>query len=142
MTGVLNYTTSIGVDRTVGEVSKILSRRGVASISTRYDENGTAVGLGFAMRTPHGDRHFALPVNVDGVHALLLDNPRGPSYRTRAHAERVAWRIARDWLVAQLALIDANMATLDQVMLPYLVTDNAGGTLYERYREREQAALE
>lgn len=141
----LNYTTTKTVDTTVGELSKLLARRGVASISTRYSEDGTAAGLAFELRTPHGLRGFVLTVNVDGVWALLRDDPkvrqRGPKFLTREHAERVAWRVVRDWLEAQLALIDADMATLDQIMLPYLVIDQNGRTLYESYREREQAAL-
>lgn len=51
-------------------------------------------------------------------------------------AERVAWRVAREWLLAQLAIIEAQMATLDQVMLPYLQVDGQK-TLYAAYRERE-----
>jgi hypothetical protein len=145
MMPTLNYTTTKTVDGTIGEITKMLASRGVASISTTFSENGTADGLGFSLRTPHGPRQFALHVNVDGVHALLSSDPkvrkRGPQYVLRPHAERVAWRVVRDWLEAQLALIDADMATLDQVMLPYLVTDASGLTLYERYVEREQAAL-
>ena len=141
----LNYTTTKNVDATVGEITKMLASGGVASISTMYSETGTADGLGFTLRTPHGPREFQLRVNVDGVHALLANDPkvrkRGPQYVLRAHAERVAWRIVRDWLEAQLALIDAEMATLDQVMLPYLVIDASGMTLYQRYVEREQAAI-
>jgi len=141
----LNYTTTLTVDRTVGDVSKLLARRGVASISTRYDEDGAAVGLGFSMRTPHGERQFMLPVNVDGVWTLLKGDPkvrqRGPKFLVREHAERVAWRVVKDWVEAQVALIDADMASLDQVMLPYLISAPDGRTLYEVYRDREQAAL-
>lgn len=142
----LNYTTNKTVDITVGELSKLLARRGVASISTQYSESGSPNGLAFELRTPHGLRAFHLAVNVDGVHALLRDDPKvkraGPRFTTREHAERVGWRVVKDWLEAQLALIDADMATLDQVMLPYLVVDQDGRTLYESYREREQVALE
>lgn len=49
--------------------------------------------------------------------------------------------MCKDWLEANLALIDAQMATLTEVMLPYLVVD-ADRTLWEAYREREQAAIE
>jgi len=31
-------------------------------------------------------------------------------YRTREHAARVAWRICKDWIEAQLAIVDAEMA--------------------------------
>lgn len=65
---------------------------------------------------------------------------RAGSYTSREHATRVAWRVVKDWLEANLALIAAEMATIDEVMLPYLhVGDDK--TLWQAYREREQAAL-
>lgn len=140
----LNYTTTVAVERTLGEVQRILSRHGCASISTLYDDS-CATGLAFTLRTPHGDRAFTMPVNVAGVHQLLnapdvkaKAKRAGKNYSSADHAERVAWRIVKDWLEAQLALIDANMATLDQVMLPYLRVDG-DLTLYEAYRAREDA---
>lgn len=142
----LNYTTTKTVDQTVGEITKLLATRGVASISTRFSEAGSASGMSFALRTPHGERTFSIDVPAAGVHAVLRKDPkakaRGPRFLTLAHAERVAWRVLKDWLEAQLALVDAEMATLDQAMLPYLVVRPDGQTLYGSYREREQAALE
>lgn len=141
----LNYTTTKTVDTTVGELTKMLSRRGVASIATRFDEDGEPDGLAFDLRTPHGIRGFLLEVNVEGMHALLYTDPavlrRGKQFTTVQHARKVAWRVVRDWLEAQLALVDADMATMDQVMLPYLLVA-PDVTLYDRYVEREQAALE
>ena len=61
-----------------------------------------------------------------------------PRYSTPEHAERVAWRIVKDWLEAQLAIIRTEMVTLDQVMLPYMVGDE-GHTVYELYRDRQLA---
>lgn len=146
----LNYTTKISVADTIGEISTMLPKHGARSVSMEYDTDGRPVGVAFTLRTPHGDRSFALPVNVDGVHAMLQQHEQRGAFRaarkragafsSREHAERVAWRVLRDWLEAQLAIIAAGMAQLDQVMLPYL-RDDAGRTLYDRYREREQSAL-
>lgn len=144
--GMLNYTTTKSVDVTVGEITKLLAKNGVASVSTRYSEVGEANGLAFALRSPHGMRDFHLPVNVAGVHSILKGDPKakakGPRYLTREHAERVAWRVVKDWIEAQLALIDAAMASLDEVMLPYLIVNPDGTTLYQNYAAREAAALE
>lgn len=53
-----------------------------------------------------------------------------PRLRTMEQASRVAWRIIKDWLAAQLALIKAEMVTLEQVFLPY--AQNAdGATLFD-----------
>lgn len=47
-------------------------------------------------------------------------------------AERVAWRNVRDWVLAQMALVESCDAAVDEVFLPYM-TDNSGKTLYQMY---------
>jgi hypothetical protein len=149
----LNYTTTIPGAQTVGECQAILAAAGAASVAVHY-RDGQPAGLSFQLVTPHGQRNFTLPVNVDGVHAVLRKaaKPGGSLqalhtsrtkldfYTSRTHAMNVAWRVVKDWLEANLALIAAEMATIDEVMLPYLhVGDDK--TLWQAYREREQAAL-
>jgi hypothetical protein len=153
-TGPLNYTTKIPVTQTIAECQAILAKGGAASVSTHFTA-GEPVGLSFSLVTPHGRRDFTLPVNVDGVHQMLLvaakegrlpdARNRGAGFFTRPEqAARVAWRVLKDWLEAQLALIEARMATIDEVMLPYLHVQVGGEDkiLFEHYREQEQAALE
>jgi hypothetical protein len=60
------------------------------------------------------------------------------SYTSREHAAKVAWRVVNEWLEANLALIATQMATIDQVMLPYLHVDD-DRTLWQAYQERENA---
>lgn len=136
----LNYTTQVAAGKTIGEIQALLAKHGASAVATRYD-NGRAVGVSFGLVTPHGERHFTLPVDVPAMLRLLQRQRISPRYRTAEHAVRVAWRVVKDWLAAQLALVEASMATLDQVMLPYLQVDPEH-TLYEAFREREQAALE
>ena len=56
------------------------------------------------------------------------------SFRTPAQALRVSWRIVKDWVEAQMAIVDTKMVTLDQVFLPYVIMPD-GRTLYERVRD-------
>ena len=151
----LNYTTTIPAAQTVGECQSILAKAGASSVALEYS-GGEPRGLSFRLDTPHGRRDFTLPVNVDGMHQVLIKaehngqfatskggsrshTGRG-SYTSPEHAARVAWRVVKDWLEANLALIAAQMASLDEVMLPYLHVDGER-TLWQAYREREQAAL-
>jgi len=145
----LNYTTTIPVERTVGEVQRLLATHGCSAVAVHYDVDGRADGLSFTLRTPHGERAFHLPVPLDGVQTVLVRDTRAVATKQRkradyysdpAHAERVAWRVVKDLLEAQIAMIDANMATLDQVMLPFLRIDETR-TLYEAYRDREDSLL-
>lgn len=145
----LNYTTTIPAAQTVGECQAILAAAGAASVAVHY-EGGQPAGLSFSLATPHGQRNFTLPVNVDGAQRVLAKaehsgqfatlKKAGGRFTSRAHATNVAWRVVKDWLEANLALIAAEMATIDEVMLPYLhVSDDR--TLWQTYQEREQAAL-
>ena len=45
-------------------------------------------------------------------------------------AERTAWRNVRDWIMAQMAIIEAGQVEMEEVFLPYL-TDRQGRTLYQ-----------
>ena len=143
--GPLNYTTRIRSDKTAGECLALLGTHGASAIAITYDDR-KPTGIAFRLDTPHGPREFRLPVNVGGMHkSLLKANREGriPARYTEAeHAHRVAWRVAKDWLEAQLAIVEAQMVTLDEAFLPYLQVES-GRTLYEAYREREGlAALE
>lgn len=139
---VLNYSTSIDADKTAAEVGRILAKAKVASTSTHYSDTGTPVGVSFQLNTPHGTRDFRLPINVDGVYELIRKDYGIPTrLRNRDQAVRVAWRIAKDWVEAQLALVQAGMVSIDEVMLPYLVDHSTGLTLYNTFRENEQRAL-
>lgn len=42
----------------------------------------------------------------------------------------VAWRNVKDWIAAQIAIIEIGQVGIDEVMLPYMV-DAYGHTLYE-----------
>lgn len=149
MSRPLNYTTKIPVLQTVGECSTILADAGAAAVAIEYEDR-RPVGLSFRLDTPHGPRNFRLPVDVAAM-ALVLrrtdfsslkaSTVKVAAYQTEDHAARVAWRVCRDWLEANLALIAARMATLDEVMLPYL-RDDDGRTLYQRYKLSEQSATE
>lgn len=119
---ILNYTTEIAVGKTMGEIQTALARRGVQRISTLFDEDGVPAGLAFTMKTDYGVREFELPVRTDGVLAAMKRDTKVPKAKqTAEQAARVAWRIAYDWLKAQAALIDAGLASLDEVMMPYLL---------------------
>jgi hypothetical protein len=133
---IANYTTSISVEKTVAEISAMLAAAKASAILTEFsDANITAIS--FRIRTEFGVLTFRLPANVDGVHAILIRSKHIPSsLRNHAQARRVAWRIILRWLDAQLALIHAGLATLDQVFLPFCQTQD-GLTLYERLREQK-----
>lgn len=137
---LLNYTTTVNVDRTVAELQKILAAAGAKSVQIDYAAN-VPTAVAFFIETSFGERAYVLPANVDGVwQTLVQQNRRGKvpqRFTTKEQAARVAWRIIKDWTAAQMAIIEAGMVTLDQVMLPYMQVGQQ--SLYEALKESKLA---
>jgi len=137
---LLNYTTEVPVSRTIGQVTGLLVEAGARAVATHYDDVGRPIGLVFQVETASGRRSFTLPCDAERVLAVLARDPKVERrYKTPEQAERVAWRIVKDWIEAQLAIIRTEMVTLDQVMLPYMLLDTEGRTVYELYRDEALA---
>lgn len=131
---ILNYTTKIDVFKTLGEIQGILARHGAKKIIQDYDDDGKITGISFLIDTPSGMRGIRLPANVEGVLATL----EGQRVKAdRAQAERVAWRIVKDWLEAQMAILEAHMVQMDEIFMPYILDNNGRRTLYEAFAENQ-----
>lgn len=50
--------------------------------------------------------------------------------KIKKQAAMTAWRILKDWVAAQLAIIETEMVVIEQVFLPYLLLDK-DTTLYD-----------
>jgi hypothetical protein len=132
---IANYTTTVPVDRTLVEIQKMLAKAGARRVLTEYDDDGEIAGLSFQVEVGGSLIGFRLPANATGVGRALEADGVMDKYLRPEHVRRVAWRIIRDWLRAQFALIEAQQATLAQVMLPYAITPT-GRTLAEEVEER------
>lgn len=128
---ILNYTTSIDAFKTVGEVQKILVSHGAKSISIDYDDDGNPAALTFLVQLSGDWVNFRLPSNWQGVRRRLeKDRKVQVRFKTDEQAIRVSWRILKNWVEAQMAIIEAELAELPEVFLPYVVRDD-GQTLYK-----------
>ncbi len=133
MVKFLNYTTSVPVDRSVQQIQKILVAHGATSIIINY-EGELPASLSFMVGTQYGSMPFRLPANVAGVRNIMVDN-RLPGYTKASQPHRVAWRVLKDWVEAQMAIIEAGMAPPEEVFLPYLVTAD-DTTLFQVMKDR------
>lgn len=81
---------------------------------------------------------FKLPMNVLAVQQILKNqNKQGllrKGFTELEQAQRVGWRILKNWVEAQLAIIETKMVTVDQIYLPY-ATGKDGKTIYDRFVE-------
>jgi len=132
---IKNYTTTKDVHESLGEIQGVLAKNGARKIMVDYDTSGNPVGVTFAIETQDGPRGFILPANVDGVVAAFA---RQRVKADRKQAQRTAWRNVRDWIMAQLAFIEAGNVEATQVFLPYM-TDGKGRTVYELYQNGQLA---
>lgn len=132
---IKNYTTTVGVYQSLGEIQGALASHGARQIMVDYAGDGRPTGVLFAIQLPEGRRCFSLPANVAGVRAVFQ---RQKVRADEEQAERTAWRNVRDWVLAQMAIIEAGQVEMEEVFLPYL-TDGQGRTLYQAYQSGQLA---
>ena len=130
---LLNYTTKVDVYTTIGAIQGCLVKHGARKIMQDYDEDGKPQALCFAIETKFGVRGVKLPANVEAVHKVL---EKQKIKCEREQAERVAWRILKDWLEAQMAILESEMVEMDEIFLPYMIASE-GKTTYELYSEKQ-----
>jgi hypothetical protein len=122
---LLAYTTQIAASKTVGEIIGMLASHGARSVTTDYDGQGNPVAVLFAIQTLHGERSFRLPMNGEAIWRVMVAHHHQGKipnrFVTREQAARVGWRIIRQWVEAQLALIETDMASLTEIMLAYMI---------------------
>lgn len=124
---ILNYTTSISTEKTAAEIQKKLAMAGAQAVLSEYDADGIMCAMSFRIQNVF----FRLPININGVFTAMKNNRKIPrKLKSYEQASRVAWRIVKDWIEAQVAIIEAGQAELTQVFLPY-AQNQAGQTLYE-----------
>lgn len=134
---ILNYTTTVDAFKTVSEIEYILMKHGAKSIMKNY-ENESVTGLSFLIDTGAQQIPVRLPAKVDACLAVLRkekqENPRKQIRDTKEQAERVAWRILKDWVEAQMALLDIEMVRFEEIFLPYIEVQ--GQTVFEKLEEK------
>lgn len=130
---LLNYTTTIAASKSISQIQVILAKAGASRIMTEYDDTGNIVALSFELKiSPARSAGFRLPTDWKPVQQVLLEQRKRNS-RVKADestARNVAWRITKDWVEAQLAIIDTRMVTTAQVFLPYAIT-RTGQTMFQ-----------
>lgn len=131
---ILNYTTSIDCEKTIGEIQKCLSQHGAKKIIVDYDDEKTACGVTFCLEVNGNLLAFSLPANYVGVLNAMQKSKKIPNNkRNKEQALKVSWRIIKDWVEAQMAIVETQLADIAEVFLPYAVTAN-GSTLYKEIK--------
>lgn len=141
---LLNYTSGVDADKTAQEIAKCLSSHGASAVLTDY-EDGILSAISFQIMLGDRKMGFKLPCDWRPVlEVLKKDRKAYSSYDSRyekqqsewrLQAVRTAWRIVKDWVEAQMALVETQMATTQTVFLSYAVMQD-GRTLSEHVAEK------
>lgn len=114
----------------LADIQKALIRTKATDISYKFDNQGRIVGLRFGLLIGDKPVGFMLPVSIEKVRSVLK-REGNKRWDDDEYVYRVAWACLRDWVTAQMALIETEMAEPLQVFLPY-AHDAAGKTLFEK----------
>jgi hypothetical protein len=137
---ILNYTTTIDCEKTISEIMKCLVKHGATKIVVDYEES-TPSAVTFCLTINSTLVAFSLPANYDGVLKAMKNDRKVPQrLLTREQALKVSWRIIKTWVEAQMAIVEAKLADIAEVFLPYAVTKN-GTTLYKEIQNNGMKML-
>lgn len=123
---LLNYTTEVDADKSAAEIAKCLSMHGAQAVMTEYHpDTGVPTALSFKIQMGEQPMGFRLPCDPMPVLKILEQQKARTGNRdikaNREQAVRVAWRIVKNWVEAQMALVETQMVTTSEVFLPYAV---------------------
>lgn len=131
--------TRVGYEQTVQEIQKHLIRAGAKKIIFDYDEASIPCNITFSYPIEKSNLLFSLPIRFNGINKIL-DNQKTPRHTGDMQAINTGWRIMKEWIISQLALVESEMAELPEVFLPYSIT-KSGETLYEVFKNNDQTML-
>jgi hypothetical protein len=138
---LLNYTTQIDASKSVAEISAALAKVGARRVMYEYDDQGYIIALSFEIELEGQPIAFRLPTDWRPVlEVMKQDHKIARRLHTRDQALRVAWRITKSWVEAQVAYIETMIVTTQQVFLPYAITKD-GSTVYEYIAKNSELLL-
>jgi hypothetical protein len=142
--GPLNYTTTIAASKSAGECMDLLQRYGVSMAALVFRKDKTPCGLAFRLETQWGERAYEVMVDADKTYKVLDKYRREgkitQKWVSKEHADRVAWRVIKMWLEAQLSLIEAGLMDAETALAGSMLV-GPGETLLGSY-SRAQRELE
>lgn len=126
---ILNYTSKVSAEKSLEEITKILINQGCDKISVDY-VNKAPANLTFTGIFNGQQALYSLPCRFDAI-LMVMTRQRVPnSFLNQEQAIRTGWRILKDWVEAQMAIVQTEMVDISEVFLPYMVT-RGGDRLYD-----------
>ena len=137
---IKNYTTKVPANRSIQEIQDMLVKHGATGFQLEYEQGtGRIYSLKFRLELDGKPFAFSLPVEWHAFQEVLKSQ-RVKRCEDEDYCYRVAWRVLRDWVDAQMALYETKMVSIPQIFLPYAIT-KSGKTLFEHTAENPQLLL-
>lgn len=138
---ILNFTTQIAAEKTIGEIQTILLKAKAREMSFETNGNGAIKAVKFCIDFLENPLWFRLAPNFDGVFAAMRrDNVPNKLYK-QEQAVRVGWRIMKDALAAQMAIVQSNQGEVAEVFLPYAYDHSTDRTYFAMFKDSKQKQL-
>ncbi|GAI21136.1 unnamed protein product [marine sediment metagenome] len=131
---ILDYTTKVPVSRTIAQIEAKLVEHGARAVMKEYGDDGRIKALSFNVKMPNGELPIRMPIDTAATLRVLKrqwdERLIESKYTTEEHAYRVAFRIVKDWIEAQMSLLETEMVRMEEIFLPYVITPG-GQTIYQ-----------
>ena len=135
-----NYTSQVAASRSISWIEGKIARSGATQILKMYDPDGRVEGIAFIIPINGINMSFKLPAQVKACENVLKSAVRRPTKATyeriKEQSERTAWRIVKDWVDAQMAMIELSQVDFLEVFMPYLYSHNQNKTFYQIAKEK------
>jgi hypothetical protein len=137
---IKNYVAATPVDDCLTQIRTSLAQHKARRIVFESNDKGEPTEISFQIDIKGVAYVFLLPARLEQVLGLVEQAWRdmGRPLKGEAliqQARRTAWANIRDWVLAQMALIDSGMARTEEVFFPYLLNQD-GQTAFEAFEER------
>lgn len=128
---------------TFDKIQYLLSTHGATKIMYDYaaDGSGRLEAITFALTVNQQSVGFRMLAMTDNVYKIMFGGQdrygreKEVTTAKQDQAYRTAWANIRDWIDAQMALIDTQQVKLEQVFLPFAVMKD-GKTLFEQVEKK------
>ena len=138
---IKNYTTKVPANRSIQEIQDALVKNGATGFLLEYEKGtGRIKALKFIIELDNRQLPFQLPVDWRAFQQALKKD-RVTRWNDEDYCYRVAWRVIRDWIMAQMALFETQMVSVPQIFLPYAMNKN-GETLFETMAKNPSLLLD
>jgi len=131
---------------TFDKIQKILSSHGANKIMFDYKRDGTLEAITFGLDIDGMQMGFRMPALVENVVEIIYGGKDryGRSKKiTNAQKQQAyftAWANIRDWIDAQMALVETKQAKVQDVFLSFAVMKD-GRTLSQHFEENHNLLL-